>query len=287
MNNKPFEKYSLAELRRITALLTNIIPTISLGSRYIKLRDLRLHYSPSNISSGQHTHDTSEAVLLLSGSVTYTWQVPHLLNIGGSIVFPPDCMHEWNTDDNDALRFVFWYEDDLFKNYQDTQQSPHRPELAWETRALFNDVREARPGWRFRSQARLGVILSEILALQHTVTSTSDMISQQDYSTSVDAFIRANYFKQLTLKEIADAIGNSERTLSRRFREETGVSVMHKLDVFRMEKAGELLVDTVLPLSEISKLIGIIHSGYFAIKFRHYSGMTPSQYRQFHRSGKL
>ncbi len=286
MNSKPFEKYSLSELRRITSLLTNVIPTINLGSRYIRLRALRLHYSPPNVSSGQHIHNTSESILLLSGSVTYTWQVPHILNVGGCMVFPPDSMHEWNTGDDDALRLVFWYEDDMYRNYHDNRQTPHRPELAWETRALFNDVREARPGWRFRSQARLGVILSEILALQHIGESQGDSALTQDISSLVDAFIRLHYFTPLTLNEIAEAIGVSERTLSRKFRIETGVSVMHKLDVFRMEKAGELLVDTAMPLSEISKQVGVINTGYFAVKFRQYSGMTPSQYRQFHITGK-
>ena len=48
----------------------------------------------------------------------------------------------------------------------------------------------------------------------------------------------------------------------------------------RMKKAASLLVETKLPISQISESIGILNTNYFYSVFKKKFGMTPLAYRR-------
>ena len=61
----------------------------------------------------------------------------------------------------------------------------------------------------------------------------------------------------LTLVEIAEYVGSSERHFSRRFREGTGQTPKKMLIILRMYRAALLLEETNLGAKEIAALVGI------------------------------
>ncbi|QZY52628.1 GlxA family transcriptional regulator [Leucobacter tenebrionis] len=77
----------------------------------------------------------------------------------------------------------------------------------------------------------------------------------------------------------------SERTLSRRFRDETGYTPMQWIMRARIDRARELLEETDLGIEEISAAVGLGTATNLRRHFRSVLGTTPSDYRRtFSRS---
>jgi len=88
----------------------------------------------------------------------------------------------------------------------------------------------------------------------------------------------------------ADAIRNvverakiPERTLKRRFRAATGMTLIEYLQNLRVEKAKRLLEGDALPVDEISAQTGYEDASFFRRLFKRRIGLTPSQYRKMFR----
>ena len=71
----------------------------------------------------------------------------------------------------------------------------------------------------------------------------------------------------------------SRRQLQRAFTE-AGTSVQEQLHAVRMQHAAQLLRDTTMPVSEITRRVGYRHSAQFAKAFRRFYGQAPTQWRK-------
>ena len=84
----------------------------------------------------------------------------------------------------------------------------------------------------------------------------------------------------LSLKILAERVGYNEYYLSRRFKEETGVSVSDYIRSVRVERAKILLASTDLTVGEIAGRLCFSSSSHFSDTFRRLTGMLPQAYRQ-------
>lgn len=91
---------------------------------------------------------------------------------------------------------------------------------------------------------------------------------------------RPGYFPDI--EYIAEQLGMSTRTLRRRLRDE-GSSYRDILDEVRFGLAREYLLNTELPMDEVSRLLGYSESGNFSHAFRRWSDMSPSLWRRRQR----
>ena len=85
---------------------------------------------------------------------------------------------------------------------------------------------------------------------------------------------------QTTLAELAADLGLSPFHFARAFKRSTGVPPHRYLVQLRLERAGELLTGTKLPVTDIAARVGYDDPGYLSRLFRHEFGMTPAQYRR-------
>lgn len=74
--------------------------------------------------------------------------------------------------------------------------------------------------------------------------------------------------------------GIPERTLKRRFKTATGVTLIEYLQNLRVEEAKRLLESGQLPVDEISAQVSYEDPSFFRGLFRRRTGLTPSQYRR-------
>jgi two-component system response regulator YesN len=93
------------------------------------------------------------------------------------------------------------------------------------------------------------------------------------------AYIEKNYYKQLTLEEVADNAIASIYYLCHMFKKETGRTFVEFLYEIRMEQAKKLLKNTLLKIYEIAERTGINDAQYFSKLFKKYTGQTPSEFR--------
>lgn len=74
--------------------------------------------------------------------------------------------------------------------------------------------------------------------------------------------------------------GLAERTVKRRFKAATGVTLIDYLQDVRIEEAKRLLETTKLAAEEISVEVGYQDASFFRRLFSRRTGLTPSGYRR-------
>ena len=92
-------------------------------------------------------------------------------------------------------------------------------------------------------------------------------------------FIKDNINKPVTLKSIAKHLKLSEYYLSHLFSELTGFTLWSYITHLRMVKAGELLQDPTLRVSEAAYEVGYENPNYFTKAFKKHHGVSPSAFR--------
>ncbi|CAM3378298.1 AraC family transcriptional regulator [Marinicrinis lubricantis] len=123
--------------------------------------------------------------------------------------------------------------------------------------APFLDEREARADWQ----------------IKEIVQQTVDLIEQE-------------YMKQdISLEYCADLAGINSYTLSKWFKQVTGVNFIDWLTNTRIEAASKLLRESDDKISDIANQVGY-QQRYFNRIFKKQIGLTPSQYREMNQQAK-
>ena len=118
-----------------------------------------------------------------------------------------------------------------------------------------------------------------------------------DYSMSkidtieTDVVIKAKHYladhyddENLTLAEVAQYVGLSEKYFTNRFSKETGETFSNYLTQLRIQKAKELLRTTTFKSYEIGEMVGYRNAEHFTRMFKKETGCTPAQYRKQEKS---
>ena len=95
-------------------------------------------------------------------------------------------------------------------------------------------------------------------------------------------FMQKNYSKQISLREVADAIYYSPNYFCNAFKKQTGMSFLDYLTKLRMDAAKELLRTTMLSVGEIASEVGYTDKRYFSKLFIQTVGIKPNEFRKFY-----
>lgn len=104
--------------------------------------------------------------------------------------------------------------------------------------------------------------------------------SDDDLVARVREYLEKNCDVQLTLDEIAAAVGLDRFALCRYFKKNHKRSVMEELNSIRIKKAKRLLRYSSENIENIGHLCGFDSPSYFALRFREESGCSPTEYRR-------
>ena len=96
----------------------------------------------------------------------------------------------------------------------------------------------------------------------------------------VVSFIRNNYQRKLTLREMAETVNLSPWWLCHLFKADMDTSPEHFLAQVRLEKAKGLLEGTFLSVKEIMTEVGVSDAGHFSRGFKTAYGVTPAKWRE-------
>lgn len=98
----------------------------------------------------------------------------------------------------------------------------------------------------------------------------------------VPEMIHQDYMNDISLESCADRAGTNSYTLSKAFKQVTGINFIDYVTRLRIEKAKELLLETNKKIHDVSEEVGYRHS-YFNRIFKKQVGIPPSRYRQIHQ----
>lgn len=93
-------------------------------------------------------------------------------------------------------------------------------------------------------------------------------------------FVYINIYERITLQDLADYTQKNPMYLSTLFRKEVGMSLSRYIQSEKIREAKKLLVLTDYSLSDISNLLNFSTQSYFTKIFKHYTNITPLQYRK-------
>jgi len=89
------------------------------------------------------------------------------------------------------------------------------------------------------------------------------------------------HFREIdAIARVAEGSGVPERSLKRRFKSATGVSLIEYLQNLRIEEGKRLLESGPLPVDEVSAEVGYADASFFRRLFKRLTGLTPSRYRR-------
>lgn len=98
------------------------------------------------------------------------------------------------------------------------------------------------------------------------------------------AFLHAKYQDKLYAEDIARAVGVSQTSLKKIFREGIGMPWGQYLQSYRIHQACVLLQEGLMNITQIATDTGFQDLSYFIRSFREKTGLTPSEYRRLNRS---
>ena len=103
------------------------------------------------------------------------------------------------------------------------------------------------------------------------------------YIQSTCDFIDLHASEKLSLTEIAGRIGYTEYYLSRKFKQEMGISINDYIKKVKVDRAKTLLTATDLSIQEICDQLNFGSRSFFSEIFRKVTGTPPASYREAHR----
>ncbi len=93
-------------------------------------------------------------------------------------------------------------------------------------------------------------------------------------------YIKRNYQRKITLKDVADYVKLSASYFSRLFKTEMSMTFTHYLNRVRIEQSKSLLLNDSIPLVDIALLTGFEDQSYFTKVFRKHVGISPGKFRE-------
>lgn len=122
------------------------------------------------------------------------------------------------------------------------------------------------------------LLLLEDIEINYKMDKTLKF-EQSDRIRNILSFIHNHYKDKITVAQIADSIGISERETIRSFRKCLNQSPIEYLISYRLNEAKKMLLNSELSITEICYQCGFSDSSYFGKVFRKAYGLTPREYR--------
>lgn len=128
--------------------------------------------------------------------------------------------------------------------------------------------------------------ITEILILTlRMLAEPQKKLPESRVAAELIRYVDAGYREKLTLQEFCKRQHYSFSYVSRRFKQETGLTFREYLQKVRIERCCELLAGSDMAVSEAAAAVGYEDMQFFHEVFRRYLHMTPKEYRRLGKKG--
>ena len=119
------------------------------------------------------------------------------------------------------------------------------------------------------------------LILKQTFVDDKSFARSDTIASIATQYVKDHYpDPELSVEQIAEAIGISRRHLSTTFKKTTGVELRRFITNCRLAMATELLTKSELSIQEIATQCGFYSPYYFSLVYKKYNAVPPSQTRK-------
>jgi len=107
-----------------------------------------------------------------------------------------------------------------------------------------------------------------------------DVLRQDALVGRAQHWLQLRFSQKPRLKDLAETLAVSERTLVRRFERSIGMTPLDYLQTLRIEAAKQMLTRSNRKIDRIGYLVGYSDPGFFKKVFRARTGISPGEYRR-------
>lgn len=149
---------------------------------------------------------------------------------------------------------------------------------------LFNKETsmQNRDNWPCRSRSYVMEILFLIDSVYLENNNFNDSLNKdiEEELYSIILYLYNNYNRKITINELTNKFNINRTTLSEKFTNYVGETVITYLNKLRINMASTMLRDTKIPIYEVMERVGFSDYVHFSRTFKKYKGMSPKEYRK-------
>jgi AraC-like DNA-binding protein len=234
-------------------------------------------YDAQDYASSMHVHDLHQVLYAFQGVVEVeTTSAHYFLPPQRALWIPAGLAHRTKFQQVRTMSIFF-----------DTSLLPQRDDRArvLVVGPLFRELVIYAERWSIRRRATDRIADAYFASLANLLDEWLDFETPFSIPTSQDPLVAAamsftaQHLAELSLRQVCQAVGLSERTLRRRFQASTGMTWRQYLLQARLLRAMALLAVGESSIVRVAASVGFESASSFTRAFTRYTGDTPTQYR--------
>ena len=253
----------------------------------IHIREIVYNEVGSSYNIPPHSHTLFQWYYVVYGNVEFSYdQRTFILQPDDAILISPRVIRapKYHNKAIGYLYVLFDNHDLIFDHMADQIVSlPH--ELQPDLNTLIQEIN--KPGentYEFVEALVIRILISLERKAKSSVqpenVSKLNIHTQNELFNQMDAYLQRNLYKNISRKDLSEVFHISSSHLARIFRNASGMTISTRLVQLRIDRAKQLLLESSLPISEISLQVGYTNFSHFTHTFRKMTGVTPSDYRR-------
>lgn len=212
-----------------------------------------------------HAHNFGHLILPLQGALNLrTKQQALIVDSQHLLLLPPGCEHTYHARERNEF-LVLYIPYFIYSNSAGDEANYFEMDGRW--RAL-----------RFLMLSEYQDKKTDTVAINQLLHYSFHLIQQKQESPSI-RYIHENYYRNMSLKDLAKLEHYHVAYYSRWFEKKMGVNPLAYIQKVRLDEAKQLLRETNYSVFEIAQQVGYEHQASLTRLFKKLEGTTPSVYR--------
>ena len=262
----------------------------------------RLTIGPNDMAT-QHYHDAYEIYLQMKGKrYLFCGENTYLLDEGDLVIFEPFETHGMESKEEPLYeRYVLNFQSKMLEPIltpREIEQTLAKLKqcVVHLDEERYSIVLSAYDGLRywdekggFLHKKMVAAMLLGIIRTVEDVMDKSTPVSGEKCAPQIITamrYIRDHYTENVSLDTISSVVHMSKYHFCRLFRDGVGMTFLEYLNVYRMSKVHQLLLETDMSLEQIAEKVGIASAANMARIFKKGYGESPSVFRKKNKADK-
>ena len=203
---------------------------------------------------------------------------------GDLVLIPAGTKHNYYLSNLNYAK-KYWLHVDIFlgdKNFFNQYSLPYKIHVGKNDylEGLFQSILKIHQSTALWDKLSATAMLCSILAFYAEQGRYNDNYAFYDEIDNAISYIKANYSARFTLEKLAKVASLSPSYFVRKFKERTGYSPLHYVNILKIDKAKTMIEQSDENINSIMDKLGFLDSAHFSKLFKSYTGYSPIQFRK-------